>query len=58
MWFDLNSLKAISFKGRFLGCMRTVFYVRQLHILEIIFWFSVNVMYLGENNGNLSEAKE
>ena len=32
--------------------------VRQLDILDIIFWFSFNVMYLGENNGNLSEIKK
>ena len=28
VWVNLNSLKAISFKGRFPGCMRNVFYVR------------------------------
>ena len=38
--------------------MRNVFYVRQLHILVIIFWFSFNAMYLGENNDNLSETKK
>ena len=38
--------------------MRNVFYVRQLDILEIIFWFSFNVVYFGENNGNLSETKK
>ena len=32
--------------------------VRQLDILDIIFWFSFKVMYLGENNCNLSEAKK
>ena len=57
MCVNLNSLKGISFKGRFPGCMSNVFYVRQLDILKIIFWFSFNVMYLGENNGNLSETK-
>ena len=56
VWVNLNSLKAISFKGRFPGCMRNAFYVRQLDIFEIIFWFRFNVMYLGENNGNLSET--
>ena len=54
---NLNSLKAISFKGRFPGCMRIAFYARQLDILEIIFWFSFIVMFLCENNVNLSEAK-
>ena len=58
VWVNLNSLKAISFKGGFPGCMRNVFYVRQLDILEIIFWFSFNVVYFGENNGNLSETKK
>ena len=58
VWVNVNSLKAISFKGRFPGCMRNVFYVRQLDILDIIFPFSFNVMYLGENNGNLSETKK
>ena len=38
--------------------MRNLHYVRQLDILETIFWFSFNVMYLGENNGNLSETKK
>ena len=38
--------------------MRNVFYVRQLDISVIIFWFSFNAMYLGENNGNLSETKK
>ena len=28
VWVNLNSLKAVSFKARFLGCMRNVFYVR------------------------------
>ena len=28
VWFNLNSLKAISFKGRFPGCMKNVFFVR------------------------------
>ena len=37
--------------------MRNVFYVRQLDILVITFWFSFNAMNLGENNGNLSEKK-
>ena len=37
---------------------KNLFYVRQLDILVIIFWFSFNAMYLGENNGNLSEAKK
>ena len=37
--------------------MRNVFYVRQLDILEIVFWFSFNVMSPCENNGNLSETK-
>ena len=55
---NLNSLKAISFKGRFPGCMRIVFYARQLDILEIILWFSFIVMFLRENNVNLSEAKK
>ena len=55
---NLNSLKAISFKGRFPGCLRNVFYVRWLDILVIIFWLSFNAMYLGENNGNLSEPKK
>ena len=27
-------------------------------ILVIIFWFSFNAIYLGENNGNLSETKK
>ena len=27
-------------------------------ILVIIFWFSFNAMYLGENNDNLSETKK
>ena len=27
-----------------------------LDILEIIFYFNFNVMYLGENNGNISET--
>ena len=58
VWINLNSLKAISFKGRFPGCMRNVFYVRWLDIFVIIFWFSFNAMYLGENNGNLSETKK
>ena len=53
---NLNSLKAISFKGRFPGCMGNVFYV--INILEIILWFSFNVMYLGENHCNLSETKK
>ena len=57
VWVNLNSLKAISFKGRFPGCMSNPFYIRWLDILEIIFWFSFNVMYLDENNGNLSETK-
>ena len=26
--------------------------------MVIIFWFSFNAMYLGENNGNLSETKK
>ena len=26
--------------------------------MVIIFWFSVNAMYIGENNSNLSEAKK
>ena len=26
--------------------------------MEIIFWFRFNVMYLGENNGNLRETKK
>ena len=56
-WVNINSLKAISSKGRFPRCMRNVFYVRQFDILQIIFWFSFNVMYLGENNGNLRETK-
>ena len=51
-------MKAISFEGIFAGCMRNVFYVRQLDILEVIFWFSFNAMYLGENKGNLSETKK
>ena len=38
--------------------MRNVFYDRKLDILVIIFWFSFNAMYLGENNGNLSETKK
>ena len=54
----INSLKAICFKGRFPECMRNVFYVRQLDISVIIFWFSFNAMYLGENNGNLRETKK
>ena len=54
---NLNSLKAFSFKGRFPGCMSNAFYVRQIDILEDILWFSFNVMYLGENNCNLSETK-
>ena len=37
--------------------MRNVFYVRQLDILVITFWFSFNAMNLGENNGNPSEKK-
>ena len=37
--------------------MSNPFYIRWLGILEIIFWFSFNVMYLDENNGNLSETK-
>ena len=57
VWFNLNSLKAISFKRTFLGCMRNVFFVRQLDILEITFCFRFKVMYLGETNGNLSETK-
>ena len=28
-----------------------------IDVLEIIFWFSFNVMYLGEKNGKLSETK-
>ena len=56
VWVNLNSLKAISFKRKFPGCMRNVFYVR--FVLEIIFWFSSNVIYLSENNGNLSETKK
>ena len=28
VWVDLNSLKPIYFKGRFLGIMRNVYYVR------------------------------
>ena len=51
-------LKAISFKRRFPGCIKNVFYVRELDILVIIFWFSSNAMYLGKNNGNLSETKK
>ena len=58
MWVNLNSLKVISFKGRFPGCMRNVLYVRKLDISIIIFWLSFNAMYLGENNGNLSETKK
>ena len=58
VWVNLNSLKAISFKRRFPGRMRNVFYVRQLDIFEITVWFRFNVMYLGENNGNLSETKK
>ena len=38
--------------------MKNVFYVRQLDIFEIIFWFCFNVMYLGENSGNLNETKK
>ena len=38
--------------------MRNVFYVRWLDILEIAFWFSFNVMYFSENNGNLNETKK
>ena len=38
--------------------MRNVFYVRQLDILVIIFWFSFHAMSPGENNGNLSETKK
>ena len=37
--------------------MRTVFYIRYLDILEIVFSFSFNVIYISENNGNLSETK-
>ena len=58
LWVNLNSLKAISFKGRFPGCMSNVFYVRQIDILEIIIWFSFNVMYLGEKHCNVSETKK
>ena len=58
VWINLNSLKAISFKGKFSGCMRNVFYVRQLHILVIIFRFSFNGMHLDENNDHLSETKK
>ena len=58
LWVNLNSLKAISFKGRFPGCVNNVFYVRQINILEIILWFSFNVMYLGENHCNLIETKK
>ena len=58
VWVNLSSLKGISFKRRFLGCVRNVFYVRQLNILVIIFWFSFNALYLGENNVNLSETKK
>ena len=28
-----------------------------IDVLEIIFWFSFNVMYLGEKNGKLNETK-
>ena len=38
--------------------MRNVFYVRQLHILVIIFRFSFNGMHLDENNDHLSETKK
>ena len=38
--------------------MRNVFYVRWLDIFVIICWFSFSAMYLGENNGNLSETKK
>ena len=58
MWVNLNSLKGISFKGTFPGCVKTVFYVRSLDILVIIFRFSFNAIYLGENNVNLSETKK
>ena len=58
MWVNLNSLKGISFKERFPGCVRNVFYVRSLDILVIMFWFSFNALYLGENNVNLSETKK
>ena len=44
VWLNLNSLKAIPFKGRFPGCMRNVFYVRYLDIFEIIFWFRFNMI--------------
>ena len=58
VWVNLNSLKVISFKGRFPGCTSNVIYVRQLDIMAITFWFSFNAMYLVENNGNLSETKK
>ena len=38
--------------------MRNVFYAMQLDILKVIFWFSFNAMYLGENNDNHSETKK
>ena len=38
--------------------MMNVFYVRQLDIFVIIFWFNFNAMYLGENNGNRSDTKK
>ena len=58
MWVNLNSLKVVSFKGRFPVCMRNVFYVTLLDILVIVFWFRFNAIYLGENNGNLSKTKK
>ena len=57
MWVNLNSLKTISFRERFPGCMRNVFYVRWLDILVITILLSFNAMYLGENNSNISDTK-
>ena len=54
----VNSFKANYFERRFPGCIRSVFYVRELDILVIIFWFSFNAMCLGKNNGNVGGTKK
>ena len=46
--------KQFLLKEDFLGISGMYF---MLDILLIIFWFSFNAMYLGENNSNLSETK-
>ena len=48
--FNLKLFQTISFKGRFPGCMRNLF--------STMFCFSFNAMYLGRNNGNISETKK